>query len=157
MYADLLPKGRFPPTSPMRARNRDRSARAGFTLIELLIAITVLLVAVVSTFVTQVSAHNLMRTSRETSVAVADLQTAMEQALLLTVDQMPLSTSAFASGQPIAAFTDQNLRGETIVATYPDWVAGTDVPDPLQVVLTLRWNDFHGRVRTLRFASMKTR
>lgn len=141
----------------MRVWNRPRSARAGFTLIELMIAITVLAVAVVSTFVTQISAHNLMRTSRETSTAVADLQTAMERALLVPIDQLPIATSPFADGQPIAAFAGRNLRSESIVATYPGWVAGLDAPDPLQVVMTVTWNDFRGRTRTVRFASMKTR
>lgn len=131
--------------------------RRGFTLIELMIAITVLTVAVLSTFITQISSHNLMRTSRETNTAVADAQAAMEQLLLFSpMASVPLAASPYAAGQPIAAFTGLHLRNETVVATYPGYAPGGAVPDPLQIVIEVTWNDFAGRQRRIRFASMKT-
>lgn len=132
-------------------------SRRGFTLIELMIAITVLTVAVLSTFITQISAHNLMRTSRETNTATADVQAAMEQLLLLPMNTIPIAGSAYVPGQPVAAFTGLHLRDETIVPTYPNYAGGPTVPDPLQIVLTITWSDFAGRQRILRLASMKTR
>lgn len=141
----------------MESGTKQGSARAGFTLIELMIAITVLLIAVLSTYAAQISARNLLRTSRETSAAIADLQTAMDGALSLSVGQMPIAGSAYAENTPIPAFEGLHLSGESIVTTYPTYTVGGAIPDPLQIVMTLTWNDFKGRQRTMRLSSMKTR
>lgn len=134
-----------------------RGKRQGFTLVEMMIAITVLAVAVLSTFITQISSHNLMRTSRETNVAMADAEAAMDRLLLLPFDSIPVPGSAFALGQPVAAFTNLHLENETIVPTYPGYAGVGTIPDPLQIVLTVTWNDYAGRQRIIRLSSMKTR
>ncbi|MFN0242116.1 MAG: prepilin-type N-terminal cleavage/methylation domain-containing protein [Planctomycetota bacterium] len=136
---------------------RARRTRQGFTLVEMMIAITVLAVAVLSTFITQISSHNLMRTSRETNVAMADAEAAMDRLLLLPVDEIPVAGSLFAAGQPVAAFTNLHLDNETIVPTYPGFAGVGAIPDPLQIVLTVTWNDYAGRQRIIRLSSMKTR
>ena len=43
-----------------------------------------------------------------------------------------------------------------MVATYPNY-DGVTVPDPLEIVITVSWNDALGRARTLRVGSIKTR
>jgi prepilin-type N-terminal cleavage/methylation domain-containing protein len=142
-----------------RTSNRSISrggARSGFTLVEVMIAVTVLMVAVLGAFVAQLGSHNLLRTSRDANRAMADLESAMEQVILLQPDQIPIPGSAFASGQPIAAFTNLHFRTETIVPTYPGYVPGT-VPDPLPIVLTCTFVDQLGRQRKLTLSSMKTR
>jgi hypothetical protein len=131
--------------------------RAGFTLVEIALAATVLAIAVLTAFEVQLAAHSLARTSRETSTATADLAAAMEELLLLPKDSIPIATSPFAPGQPIAAYSDLHLAGQRIVAAYPGYVPGAAVPDPLEIVLTETWSDHAGRPRTLRIASMKTR
>lgn len=136
---------------------RAGRTRQGFTLVEMMIAITVLAVAVLSTFITQISSHNLMRTSRETNVAMADAEAAMDRLLLLPVDEIPIAGSPFAAGQPVAAFTNLHLDNETIVPTYPGYAGVGAIPDPLQIVLTVTWNDYAGRQRIIRLSSMKTR
>jgi len=65
--------------------------------------------------------------------------------------------SEFENGQPIAKYTNKSLTNETIVATYPGYAGGAPVPDPLQIVLTITWNDFVGRPRTITIATMKTK
>jgi hypothetical protein len=126
-------------------------------LVELSIAIVVLMVAVLTAFEVQLASHRLARMSRETNTAMADLGAAMEQVLLLPKDEVPVAGSAFESGQPIAAFDDLHLEGQSIVPTYPGYVLGAAVPDPLQIVLTVTWTDHAGRTRTLSLSSMKTR
>ncbi len=140
----------------MKARKSAGSGKSGFTIIELMIAITVLLVAVLSTFTSQIKARDLMETSRETSIASADLQAVMERILVLPVDRIPVAASLYADGQPVAAYTNRNLRNELIVADYPGY-AGAAIPDPLPIVLTLTWTDRLGRPRTMQLRSMKVR
>jgi Tfp pilus assembly protein PilV len=131
--------------------------RAGFTLVEIAIATTILMVAVLSAARAQITAHNLTRTSRETNTAMADLSAAMEDLLILQKDQIPVAGSDYEQGQPVAFWEGRNLRNERIVATYPGYVVGADVPDPLEIVLTMTWTDWAGRGRRLTLSSMKTR
>jgi len=136
--------------------SKARAGSSGFTLVELMIAATILMVAVLATFVAQISSHNLVRVARDTNTGMADLEAAMEEVKLLPVDAIPIATSAFKPNTPIAAFTNLHLKNESIVPTYPGYGGGT-IPDPLQIVLTLTFKDNKGRPRTMKLASMKTR
>jgi len=133
------------------------NGRGGFTLVELMIAVVVLLVAVLATFTSQLKSRELLTTSRETGIAMADLQSAMEQILLRPVDQIPIAGSLYEDDQPIAAFTNLHLANEVITADYPGYALGGAVPDPLQISLTITWTDPRGRPRTKTLRSMKTR
>jgi hypothetical protein len=126
-------------------------------MIEMMIATTVLVVALLSTMVSQMSAHSLLRTSQDTESALTDLQAAMERALSAPFDNLPTAGSEFAHGQSIARFEGTHLRNQRIVATYPGYVAGGAVPDPLPIVMTITWSDDKGRPRSLSLASMRTR
>ena len=139
------------------ARIRRGSRSAGFSMLELMIGLGVLLVAVLGALGSQLVSRNLVRTTRETAAATTDLQAAMEQILLRAPDQIPVAGSPFQAGRPIAAFENLHLQSERIVPSYPDYTAGLPVPDPLQIVLTVTWNDFRGRPRNMRIACLKTR
>jgi len=130
-------------------RDRRRQRRAGFTLTEVMVAIGVMLVAVVGSFASQMASVNLMRTSRETNVAMMDLQAAMDRILLTPHLGIP---AAFANGQPIAAFDDLHLPDQSIVVTYPGFAGGT-TPNVLQISLLMTWTDFQGRQRSLSLAT----
>lgn len=138
-------------------RRWGRHPCAGFTMVELMVAIAVLLVAVMTAFSTQLTSMNLMTTSRETNFAAAELQACMEQVLLLPTSKIPIQESEFAAGRPVARYTDLNLQNEEIVATYPGYVAGGPIPDPLPIVLTITWTDGQGRARNMMLRSMKVR
>ncbi len=140
----------------MLRHERLRRSRAGFTLIELMIAITVLLVAVLGTVTSQLKSNELLQTSRETTIAMADLQAAMEQILLRPVDLIPIGSSLYADDSAIAAYTNLHVANQRIVADYPGY-AGAAIPDPLPIVLTMTWTDPRGRPRTEMLRSMKTR
>jgi len=139
------------------ARIRQGSRSAGFTMIELMLGLGVLLVAVLGALGSQLVSHDLVRTTRETDAATTDLQAAMEQLLLRGLDQIPVASSPFESGQPIAAFEGLHLKDQRIVATYPGYTPGLAVPDPLQIVLRATWTDFRGRPRSMQIACLKTR
>ncbi len=141
----------------MLVRRIPRRARAGFTLIELMIAIIVLLVAVMATFTSQLRARELMQTSRETNIAMGDLQSAMERILLRPVDEIPIAGSLYEDDTAIAAFDGLHLPNEQVLVDYPGYVLGGAVPDPLPIVLRLNWTDSRGRPRFLFLRSMTTR
>jgi hypothetical protein len=122
-----------------------------------MIAIGILLVAVLATIQSQITSLNLVQTTHETDTATSDLQAAMEQILLRSPDQIPITGSPFEAGLPIAAFSNLHLRNERMVPTYPNYAGGPTVTDPLQIQLTLSWNDFRGRPRTMGIASTRTR
>jgi type II secretory pathway pseudopilin PulG len=127
-------------------------------MMELMVAIGVLLVAVVSAFSSQLTSMNLVSTSRETDTAVTDLQACMESILTLQTDTIPLASSPYADGVQIAGY--DTLADERMIATYPGFPTGSDdksdVPDPLEIVLTLTWDDFQGRPRFVTLTSVKT-
>ena len=140
----------------MRGRRHGRARRAGFTVIELTIGMTVMLVAVMTTMASQLVALDLVKTLREQNAAMSDLQSAMDEALLMVPDDLPIATSAFADDQPVATFTNRSLPNQTITPNYPGYAGGA-IPDPLQIVLVCAWTDWKGRARVLQLNSAVTR
>lgn len=125
------------------------------TLIELMITITILVVVWAGAMSSQMAASDLVMTGRETGIASADLQSCMERLLSMPHGQIPIAGSEFEDGEPVELYEDLHLSNQRIVATYPGYVAGAPVPDPLAVVITLTWNDFEGRPRTMQLSSMR--
>ena len=134
----------------MRNR-RPAGPVGGFTLLEVMLAISVLMIAVMAAMSSQGSSMNLIRASRESNTAMSDLQVAMED-ILLTPQVIDIPVN-YPAGQPIPEFTNLNLGGQTIVPTYPG-AAGGVVPDPLEIVLVINWNDWRGRAMSSRLATV---
>jgi prepilin-type N-terminal cleavage/methylation domain-containing protein len=130
--------------------------RRGFGLVELLVSICIVTIVLVGAGVAQSVSFGLNRTTEETATAVADLESALESMLLLQPAEIADPAGPFADGQPIAAFTDLHLENQRIVPRYPNVVGGV-VPDPLEIVLTITFDDHSGRQRSLSLASMRTR
>jgi prepilin-type N-terminal cleavage/methylation domain-containing protein len=139
-----------------RSGGASRRSR-GFTLVEIVIATTILVVAVLGTFLSQLKAHSLVSSSRETSVAMADVRAVMERLALMPLQEIPVGTSTYAAGEPVAAFEGLHLRDERVVVTYPGYGGGTFVPDPLPILVTITWTGGRGERRELRVRSMRTR
>lgn len=147
-------------------KNRSlRPAGDGFTLVELMVAITVLMIAVVGTVQAQLQALDLMRSSRESDVAMADLRAAMEELLLLSPAAIIAADTGvgatpplkYVEGAPITSWSDRNLRNERIVVDYANWNAGDLViADPLEIQLTSTWTTFKGGTRSLNLITKKT-
>ena len=133
-----------------------RNIRAGFTLLEVIVAVGVLIVATLSAFSSQLTSVRLVNTSRQTDTAVGDLRGCMEQLLVLPTDEMPIPSSLFADGVPVAMYTNLHMPNQLITASYPGYTGGA-VPDPLPIVLTMTWSDAMGRPRSQRLRSMKAR
>jgi len=145
-------------TQGLCARTPRTPRRAGgFTMVEMIVAITVLLIAVLSTSVAQIAALRLQDGAKETNVALADLESAMESVMAMSIDTIPIDGSRFESGQPVAAFERLHLRDQRIVATYPGYTLGGSVPDPLPIVMTTTWTDRRGVQRSAVLRGMKTK
>ncbi|MBM3978069.1 MAG: prepilin-type N-terminal cleavage/methylation domain-containing protein [Planctomycetes bacterium] len=139
-----------------RIRRRGAKHRAGFTLVECMVGMTVMLVALMASLMSQLAASNLLRASRETNQAVMDLKACMDEILVQPPASLPAPGTPYADDTVIAAYTNLHLPGEQIRVDYPGYVAGGAVPNPLSIVLTMTWNDYAGRERTLTLSSMKT-
>lgn len=124
------------------------------TAVELMMAVAVLTVAVLGGASSHVASRNLVRQSTETDAAMIELQSAMEEILTLPAVEIPLVGGPYEAGQPIAAFQDRALDGQTVVATYPGWAGGA-LPDPLVIQLSLTWRTFRGAPRTLTLTSAR--
>jgi len=130
--------------------------RAGFGLLELLIAIAIASVVLLGVGVAQSVCFELGRTSQETLVATADLESAMEALTIVPLAELADPAGPYPSGRPMAEFEGLHLERERIVPTYPD-LDGARTPDPLEIRLTLTFADHAGRPRSLAIASLKTR
>lgn len=148
------------PARDVSTPDERRSERAGFGLLELLVAITVASIVLLGVGVAQSVCYDLGRTSQETLTAASDLESAMEGLLLLSPPEMVDPDGPFAPDQPVAEFEGLHLEGERIVTSYPNLVDPDDLaslPDPLQIRLTLTFQDYAGRARSMTIASLKTR
>lgn len=127
-------------------------------MMELMVAVGVLLVAVLTAFGSQLTSMNLVSTSRETDTAITELQACMESVLTVEADKIPLASSDYAAGEEIDGY--DALSNASMVANYPGFPVGSndprDVPDPLEIVLILTWNDAKGRERSMTLTSVKT-
>ena len=134
-------------------RKHRKSRASGFGLVELMLALTAATVVLVAVGAAQTTCMNLARTSEETNTAVSDLEAAMESLLSEPLESLP---TAFPEGQSLAVFDDLHLENQRVVPNYPGY-DGLEVPDPFEIELTVTWDDFAGRSRSLSTASVKTR
>lgn len=117
-------------------------------------AIAVLLVAVLSTGVAQLSAMRLQEGAKETTWANVALESAMESILAHSLDDL---STAHPANQPMPGFSAPGIADLRIVPTYPGWTAGSQPPDPLTIVVTATWTDRRGQERRDILRGMKTR
>jgi prepilin-type N-terminal cleavage/methylation domain-containing protein len=137
----------------VRGKRQD-GLEGGFSLLELMFAITILVIGVMGAFTTQLGSLGVITAGQETSKATMELQAAMESLLVSDPDDMVVD---FPADVPIPAFTDRNLRNELMVPSYPNWDGIGPIPSSLDVRLTLTWDDFEGRQRSLRLNTAVTR
>ena len=139
----------------MCIRTHPRGVTGGFTLLELMFALTIMSVGVMAAFMSQMGSMSLMRTAEEQEIILTDLQACVEEMLSLNPEDLPLSSSDYTDGEPIAAYEELHLRGQRIVATYPEF-SGVVVPDPLVIRLSASWTDFEGQPRTMSLVTAVT-
>jgi len=123
-----------------------------------------------------------VQTSQQTSAASADLQACMERVRLWSFSDLDLvlnhPNAADVIGdddfiapvggnqqdQAVAdyvgmldGFDGLHLQNQRISGSFPTFVMGGAVPDPLEVRLTCSWSDHQGRNRRLTLSSLKTK
>ena len=140
------PRRLEPHAAPRRDGPRLNRRRSGFTMIELLVAITVLLVSLAAAVGGQVASFGLIGSSRDATLAMAELERCMEEVLTKSSDNIPVD---FPEGASIPGYEGGALNEQVIVPTYPDYGGSGPIPDPLDVVLEARWLDARGRLQRL--------
>lgn len=137
-----------------KARAGGRRRSSGFSMVEMLVAIGVVLVTTLAGFVTQVQSFDLIDSSRDSTVAVTDLEVCVEEIISFSADAIP---GEFQTGVPIAAYTGLHLPNQQIVPTYPNYAGVGQVPDTLEITLTMTWDDRRGRPQRLTVTTAKSR
>ena len=121
-------------------------------MVELVLASGILLVTTVAGYGAQVRSAALVDSSAGRMIAMADLETCMEEMLIESASDIP---NEYAGGQPVAFYTGLHLRNQQITPEYPGTVAGSPSPDPLEIVLTAQWTNKSGQVQSLRLMTAK--
>ena len=130
------------------------SRQAGFTLVELTIAIAILLIGALAAFATQVMSGQIIDSSEEVTIVVADLEMCMEEMLLQSADDMPI---AYPEGVEVPGYEGLHIRNEDLIPNYLNWSAGEPIPDLLEIELTATWLDGAGRVQRQSLLTAKAR
>ena len=167
---------------PRGGLRRIKGSKAGLTLVELMVSITILMIAVAGSIAAQLSADRLVQTSQQTSAASADLQACMERLRLWSYADLelvlghadaadvlgddnytmvnPVSTADQAVGDFVTllnSFDDLHLQDERVMVAFPNAVLGADLPDPIELRVTVTWQDHRGGDRQLQLSSLKTK
>lgn len=132
---------------------RSSSAKSGFSLVEVCAAVVLFTIIVSGVLASQAASINLTRTARDTSVATADAQAALEEVLLQPMDAMP---GQYPAGAGIPRFEGLHLFNEEVLVQYPN-MPGVAIPDPLEIRVVVNWTDYGGRSRTISLSTVKTR
>ncbi len=131
----------------MRCKTGHKGARAGFSLIEVATAVVLFTIIVSGVLASQAASINLTYTARDTSIATADAQAALEEMLSLPAGAIP---GQYPDGAAIPRFDDLHLFQEQVVVSYPDPGA-----NPLEIQVVVSWIDFGGRPRSIEVNTLK--
>lgn len=123
-------------------------------MIELMVAITVLLVSLAAAFGSQVASFGVIDSSRDSTLAMTELERCMEEVLTKSSDNIPVD---YPAGEPISGYDDVRLKQQSIVSRFPDYAGSGAVPDPLEVVLEATWLDSRGRPQRLTLTTQVAR
>ncbi len=113
-----------------------------------MVAIVVLLIATSAAFMSQLISMRMVDQSRDIGVAISDLEAALDQVRTSPIGSLAVPGSAYEHGGNIAQYDDLHLRNQRIVVSYPEYVQGNELPDPLRIVLTATWTNNRGGQRT---------
>mgnify|MGYP001497805339 CR=1 FL=1 len=126
------------------------SRRRGHSLVELLLSASVLVIAVVGAFSTQLAGKRLMQESRDTALATSILCSNLEALLARPKTDFTSGVGGLAPGAPVEPLAGHALQDQTLILETPGWAPGDPVPDVLDISLRLNWTASSGRARTMR-------
>ena len=133
----------------------------GFTLIEVMIAMAVLAVTILGVLMMLMAAEALSEDSKNLTTAVEDARSIMERVRKDVETNADMST--FVTNYPDSSYedwvTDQQAAGTEFVSLNGEAVdvtLGNAGDDPLDVTVTVSWNDHGGRVRSTTLQTQMT-
>jgi Tfp pilus assembly protein PilV len=129
----------------------------GLTLVEVLVATLVVTIGLASLLSSLTSMLYLIQDSKSQTIANADLRSIIEEMKSTPFDSMSnVFPNAVVDGPAIHRYNtitgSYTLSNEHIIVTYPNVSA-----DPLEILVTLTWQDMMGRARNLTMSTFKTR
>ncbi|MCM8773619.1 MAG: prepilin-type N-terminal cleavage/methylation domain-containing protein [Candidatus Omnitrophica bacterium] len=131
--------------------------RSGITLVEILIAITIIIFAAVAIIQFYLVCLSLSEINKEETIAMADLTNMMEAIKCTPFSNIIVDFPNGVSDGPIGKEYSTIVGGyvltdEHIVVTYVDQNS-----DPLEIMVSVSWNDRRGQTRTKYLVTKRTR
>jgi prepilin-type N-terminal cleavage/methylation domain-containing protein len=128
-----------------------------FTLVELMVTVFILSVSMAALMEGFAALLYLVDTSREETVASADLRNMLERIKATSFDQ---TTTRFPNGTidgPVSArywtlIGNYTLKNENVTVSYVN-----PAVDPLEIRVMVQWRDTRGKNRTMTYNTFKTR
>lgn len=129
----------------------------GFSLIEIIISTAIFVIAATAVLGTIISTVYFIDITRDKNIAVSDLRNIMEDMRATPFDhittQFPDSvTDGPAINQYPAILGGYTLINEHITVTYADAAS-----DPLEIQITITWDDKRGRPYNISLSTFRTR
>jgi len=132
----------------------------GTTLVEIMIATLIFTVALAALLGCVTAILYLVDTSREQAVAISDLRTIMERIRATSFSNIPVQfPDGVADGgginpydQIVSGTGNYSLSAEQITVTYTDVNA-----DPLEIRVTVSWQDKRGGAQSVSASTFRTR
>lgn len=131
--------------------------RKGISLIDILVSLFILTLSGAALLSLLLSALYFIDLSREQSIAVSDLRNMMESVRATPFSNMPANFPNNTQDGPSSRryytlIGGYNLRSEHITVTYANTLS-----DPLEVKVTLSWQNKYGRLMSSSMSTFKAR
>jgi hypothetical protein len=123
-------------------------------MLEVMFGTLVLMISLLAAFTSQLLSLNLVRQARDSNTALSELTAAIEEVTTPNIDTIPTN---FPPGAEIAKYDERVLRDESVVVAYPNYSGVGSKPNPLEVLVTIRWTRWNGRPATLSLSTLKAR
>ena len=114
----------------------------------------ILLIGMLASFASQITSGQIIDSSQDATIIVADLERCMEEVILQPADDIP---TVYPEGVAVPGYTGLHVREERIVPRYLNWTPGDTIPDLLEIELAATWVDGVGRMQSQTLLTAKSR
>ncbi|MFC1658577.1 prepilin-type N-terminal cleavage/methylation domain-containing protein [Candidatus Omnitrophota bacterium] len=153
----ILVKKVFTPPDLSFQRGRPKRSLTGFTLIEILISVLIFTLVLAALLSSMAATLHLIEVSRARTIAISDLRDMMEEIRVTPFsDMLALFPDSVVDGPASKKYQSivggYELINEHIIVNYADQNV-----EPLEVAVSLSWQDKLGRTYSASLSTFKAR